>query len=62
MAFHGGPHGVLEELWQDVIQRQRDEGEASCYVPVDPHPGRVAVLVFTETSGKIHPLLYDLFG
>lgn len=44
------PHGVLEELWQDVIQRQRDEREASCYVSVDPHPGRVTVLVLAETS------------
>lgn len=62
MTFHGGPHGILEELRQDVIQRQWDEGEASCYVSVDPHSGRVTVLVLTQTPGKVHPLLYDFFG
>ena len=45
------PHGVLEELRQNVIQRQRDEGKASRYVSVDPHSGRVTVLVLTQTSG-----------
>lgn len=45
------PHGVLEELWQDVIQRQRDEGEASSNVSVDPHSGRVPVLVLAQTPG-----------
>lgn len=45
------PHGILEELRQDVIQRQWDEGEASCYVSVDPHSGRVTVLVLTQTPG-----------
>lgn len=33
------PHGVLEQLGQDVVQGQRDEGEAGGHVPVDPHPG-----------------------
>lgn len=32
------PHGILEEFGEDVIQRQRDEREASCHVPVNPHP------------------------
>lgn len=45
------PHGIFEELGQDVIQRQRDEREASCHVSVNPHPGRVTVLVITQTSG-----------
>ncbi len=43
------PHGVLEQLRQDVVQRQRDEGEASCYVSVDSHSGRVTVLMLTQT-------------
>lgn len=47
----GSPHGVLEKLGQDVIQRQRNEGETSCHVAVDPHSGRVAVLVFAQASG-----------
>lgn len=43
------PHGVLEQLGQDVVQGQRDEGEAGRHVAVDPHPGGVPVLVLTET-------------
>lgn len=46
------PHGILEELGQDVIQRQRDEGESSCHVSVDPHSGRVPVLVLAQTPGQ----------
>lgn len=33
------PHGVLEQLGQDVVQGQRDEGEAGSHMPIDPHPG-----------------------
>lgn len=43
------PHGVLEQLGQDVVQRQRDEREASRHVSVDPHSGGVAILVLAET-------------
>lgn len=46
------PHGVLQELRQDVIQRQWDEREASSNVTVDPHPGGVSILVFTQTPGE----------
>lgn len=53
------PHGILEELGQDVIQRQRDEGEASCYVPVDPHSGRVPVLVLTQTPEEHMRSIYS---
>lgn len=55
------PHGVLEQLGQDVIQRQRDEGEASRYVSVDPHSGRVTVLVLTQTpGGREEPLMFTI--
>lgn len=43
------PHGVLQKLRQDIIQRQRDEREASCHVTVDSHSGRVSILMFTQT-------------
>lgn len=46
------PHGILEELRQDVIQRQWDEGEASSHVSVDPHSGGVTVLMLTQTPDK----------
>lgn len=46
------PHGIFEELGQDVVQRQRDEWEASCYVSVDPHSGGVTVLMLAQTSEK----------
>lgn len=45
------PHGVLEEFRQDIIQWQGDEGKASGNVAVDPHPGRVTILVLTQTPG-----------
>lgn len=43
------PHGVLEQLRQDVVQGQWDEWEAGCHMSVDPHPGGVPVLMLTET-------------
>lgn len=43
------PHGVLEQLGQDVVQRQGDEREASRHVSIDPHSGGVAILVLAET-------------
>lgn len=54
------PHGILEELRQDVIQRQRDEGEASCYVSVDPHSGGVTVLMLTQTPEETHLQQHDV--
>lgn len=43
------PHGVLQQLRQDVVQRQRDEREACGHVPVDSHSGGVSILMFTQT-------------
>ena len=54
------PHGILEELGQDVIQRQRDEGEASCHMSIDPHSGRVPVLVLTQTPEEHMRSIYSI--
>lgn len=44
------PHGILEQLRQDIVQRHRDEGETGSHVAIDADPGGVAVLVFTQAS------------
>lgn len=44
------PHGVLQELRQDVVQRHGDEWEAGCHVAIDTNTWGVAILVLTEAS------------
>lgn len=44
------PHGILEELRQDVVQRHRDEGETGGHVSIDADAGGIAILVFTQAS------------
>ena len=44
------PHGILEQLGQDVVQRHGDEGETGSHVAVDADPGGVAILVLTQAS------------
>lgn len=44
------PHGVLEQLGQDVVQWHRDEGESSSHMSIDTDAGGIAILVLTQAS------------
>ena len=44
------PHGILEQLGQDVVQRHRDEGESGSHMSIDADAGGIAVLVLTQAS------------
>lgn len=47
------PHGILEQLRQDVIQWHGDEGEAGSHVSIDADPRGIAILVLTQASVDI---------
>lgn len=44
------PHGILQELRQDVVERHGDEWEAGRHMAIDAHTWGVAILVLTQTS------------
>lgn len=44
------PHGVLQQLRQDVVQRQWNEGKAGRHMTVDANPWRIPILMLTEPS------------
>lgn len=44
------PHGVLQQLRQDVVQRQWNEGKAGRHMAINANPWRVPVLMLTEPS------------
>lgn len=44
------PHGVLQQLRQDVVQRQWNEGKAGRHMAVDANPWRIPILMLTEPS------------
>lgn len=44
------PHGVLQQLRQDVVQRQRNEGKAGRHMAVDANTWRIPILMLTEPS------------
>ena len=50
------PHGVLEQLGQDVVQGEGDEGEVGRHVAAAPHSGGAIALVLAHTpaGGKTH--------
>lgn len=46
------PHGILEQLGQDVVQRHRDEGKTGSHMSIDADSGGIAILVFTQASAE----------
>lgn len=44
------PHGILQQLGQDVVQGHGDEGESGSHVSIDADAGGVAILVLTQAS------------
>lgn len=44
------PHGVLQQLRQDVVQRQWNEGKAGRHMAIYANPWRIPILMLTETS------------
>lgn len=46
------PHGVLKQLGQNVIQRQRNERKAGRDMTVDSHTWRVPILMLTKPPLK----------
>lgn len=44
------PHGVFEQLRQDVVQGHGDEGEPSSHMSIDADAGGIAILVLTQAS------------
>lgn len=50
------PHGILQELRQDVVERHGDERETGRHMAIDAHAWGVAILVLTQASagwGKV---------
>lgn len=46
------PHGVLQQLRQDVVQRQWNKGKAGRHMAVNANPWRVPVLMLTKPSER----------
>lgn len=44
------PHGILEQLRQDIIQRHGDEGKAGSHMSIDADSRGIAILVLTQAS------------
>ena len=60
VVLYGGPDGVLEKLWQDVVQGHLNVGEVDASVTRDLNWRTVAVLVLTQLRHKVDPSLANV--
>ena len=60
VVLDGGPHGVLEQLWQDVVQRHLNVREVGPNVAGDLDLGAVTILVLSELPDKTYPPLTNV--
>lgn len=44
------PHGILEQLRQDIIQWHGDEGKTGSHMSIDADSRGIAILVLTQAS------------
>ena len=61
ILLDGGPDGVLEQLWEDVLEGHLDVGEGGVDVAGDADVGSVAVPLDGQLLGERRPLLDHTF-
>lgn len=57
VGLNGGPSGVLQELWQNVVQRHLDVGEGGVDVTGDPYGRGEPVAVLRDALDHAGPPL-----
>ena len=60
VVLDGGPHRVLQQLRQDVVQRHLYVGEVGPYVARDLNLGTVTILVLCQLPDKVDPSLTNV--
>ena len=60
VVLDGGPHCVLEQLRQDVVQRHLDVGEVGPDVAGDLDLGTVTILILRQLTDKVDPSLTNV--